>query len=90
VARYGGEEFVVILPKTKKAKAIEVAKKLRRGIEQTRFPNVSPEETGAQVTISIGVSTFPDDAQTTEELIEKADQGLYRAKAAGRNQVVAA
>lgn len=90
VARYGGEEFVVVLPKTKKAKAVEVAKKLRRAIEQTRFPNLSPEAEGPRVTISVGVSTFPDDAQTTEELIEKADQGLYRAKAAGRNQVVSA
>lgn len=82
--RYGGEEFLAILPGTNQAGAIIVAERLRHSIEQLTVD-------GLRVTISIGVATIPAlDAHRPDLLIEAADQALYRAKHAGRNQVVAA
>ncbi len=82
--RYGGEEFLAILPGTSQAGAIIVAERLRHAIEQM-------EVDGLKVTISIGVATVPDlDVRTPAALVEAADGALYRAKRAGRNQVIAA
>ncbi len=85
-ARYGGEEMVLIAPETTKEQGIELAEKIRAGVEAYQF-SVGRETT--QVTVSIGVATFPQDAQTNLDLINKADQTLYAAKARGRNRVVA-
>lgn len=87
--RYGGEEFALILPETKKAQAMMIAEKLRQKIEETHFFNQEAQPLG-HLTISIGVATFPDDSTRSDELIQKADAGLYRAKAEGRNRVVGA
>jgi diguanylate cyclase (GGDEF)-like protein/PAS domain S-box-containing protein len=82
--RYGGEEFLAILPGTDQAGAIIVAERLRHSIEQMTVD-------GLRVTISIGVATIPAlDVSRPELLIEAADRALYRAKRAGRNQVIAA
>jgi diguanylate cyclase (GGDEF)-like protein/PAS domain S-box-containing protein len=82
--RYGGEEFLAILPGTDQAGAIIVAERLRHSIEQMTVE-------GLRVTISIGVATIPAlDVHRPELLIEAADRALYRAKRAGRNQVIAA
>jgi len=82
--RYGGEEFLAILPGTGQAGAIIVSERLRHSIEQM-------EVDGLKVTISIGLATIPElDAKTPETMIEAADSALYRAKRAGRNQVIAA
>ncbi|MBK6690168.1 MAG: diguanylate cyclase [Deltaproteobacteria bacterium] len=88
VARYGGEEFAVILPRTGKAEAIEVARKLRRSVEQADFPRAYLQPLG-RITISCGVATAPDDAQHLEELVKKADLALLSAKQGGRNRVFA-
>lgn len=85
--RYGGEEFALILPETKKVQAMMIAEKLRQKIEETHFFNQEAQPLG-HLTISVGVATFPDDSIQTTELIQKADAGLYRAKAEGRNRVV--
>jgi diguanylate cyclase (GGDEF)-like protein len=82
-ARYGGEEMAVIFPATEKKVAFDVAERMRRVVEGSRFPGL-PE--GVRVTISLGVATYPQDAQAPEELVEKADQALYRAKHSGRNR----
>jgi diguanylate cyclase (GGDEF)-like protein len=82
-ARYGGEEFAVILPDTPRTGAFVVADRIRRHIEQ-RFKR---SRKSAAVTISGGVACFPEDAATPEELIQKADQGLYRSKAEGKNRI---
>ena len=89
VARFGGEEFVIILPEIDKAHALTVAEKLRRAIEGTTFPRAKSQP-GGKITISIGLSSYPEDAMIGEELIELADKGLYLAKSQGRNRVCVA
>jgi len=82
--RYGGEEFAVMLPDCPRTKALELAEQLRKRIEKETIL-LRREET--HITVSIGVATFPKDAQTKEELIQNADQALYKAKGGGRNRV---
>ena len=84
VCRYGGEEFCVLLPDCTKENAKQLAEKVRKKIEQEKIV-LRRQETN--ITVSIGVSTFPKDAQMKEELIYKADHALYRAKEEGRNRV---
>jgi diguanylate cyclase (GGDEF)-like protein len=82
VCRYGGEEFVVILPQTDKQKAALAAERHRMAVEKHRF------EYGP-LTISLGVASFPDDADHEADLLFRADFALYQAKNKGRNQVCA-
>jgi diguanylate cyclase (GGDEF)-like protein len=86
-ARYGGEEFAVVLPETPRTGAFVVADRIRSRIEQ-HFKRRRSAATG--VTISGGVASFPDDANSVEELIQRADQALYRSKAAGKNRITLA
>jgi len=88
-ARYGGEELAIILPETDKAGAAVLAEKLRRAVENNLFFD-DKQKVLSHLTISLGVASYPEDAQTREELVEKADQALYRAKSLGRNRVVLA
>ena len=81
VARYGGEEFVVLLPDSNHEQALHIAEKLRAAIKETALGDI-------HLTISIGVATFPDDAQTEPALIDAADRALFAAKRAGRDRVV--
>lgn len=87
-ARYGGEEFVIVLPETDLSGAIQVASRIRRGVEQARFFAGSPRQV-EHLTISIGVAIYSQDAHSKRELIEAADAALYIAKGKGRNQVIA-
>ena len=85
VCRYGGEEMSIILPNIGYQDAIFTAEKLCKTIaEQNIHTN---NDKIAKVTISLGVATYPKDAQTTQDLIKIADDRLYKAKANGRNQV---
>jgi len=87
-ARYGGEEFVVILPGCDTAAAGRVAESIRRAIEETALPHAKGER--GVVTVSVGVASTSDiPADSVEALIAAADANLYKAKAAGRNRVVA-
>ena len=86
VCRYGGEEMGIILPNTSDEEALYSAKRMNKAIAEKSF-YLNSTDTG-NVTISVGVATFPDDAVTAQELIEHADKGLYYAKEHGRNQVV--
>lgn len=85
-ARYGGEEFVVILPNTHTDGARLIAEEIRRAVYQLKRPHKrSPE---AVVTISLGVATGNADCRIIhEDLLKRADQALYLAKANGRNRV---
>jgi diguanylate cyclase (GGDEF)-like protein len=85
VARYGGEEFAAILPETAESEAFAIATRIRQAVAAR--PLAISETEGVELTISIGLAVFPDDATAEEGLVERADQSLYAAKAAGRNRV---
>lgn len=85
IGRYGGEEFIVLLPGSDLAGAREAGERLRRAIETLEFRN---PVTGRHSTISIGLATLEAEAIDPVELIRRADQALYEAKATGRNCVV--
>jgi diguanylate cyclase (GGDEF)-like protein len=84
--RYGGEEFGVILPEAGPQNAVNFAKRLREIIAAYPFrrEDVQPE---GKLTISLGVSSFPETADSSQLLIKKADAALYNAKHQGRNRV---
>ncbi|MEW4371203.1 GGDEF domain-containing protein [Paenibacillus kandeliae] len=82
-ARKGGEEFVVLLNHCRFEQAQQTAEHLRRLVEQHSFPLLNGKQ--LHITISIGIATFP--AIEAEQLLEQADQALYRAKHEGRNRV---
>jgi diguanylate cyclase (GGDEF)-like protein len=87
VARYGGEEFVVLMGGNVED-AIEVAERVRHGVEHE---SVTENETplGSSITVSVGVAGLTEDVSSLEQLVEKADDELYRAKRAGKNRVAA-
>lgn len=83
VGRFGGEEFCIFLPETNKAGAHAVAERIRNAIENHA---IEAYDESVRTTISIGVSSFPEDSSDMEELIENADRALYEAKKQGRNR----
>lgn len=85
-ARYGGEEFAVVLPEINDTTAGQVAERIRRAVIGTPFR--LPDGREIDMTVSIGVSTYPKDADTPQEITNRADRALYTAKEAGRNRVV--
>ncbi|MGI2326454.1 sensor domain-containing diguanylate cyclase [Planococcus sp. YIM B11945] len=95
VARYGGEEFVVLMPNYGKDLALLFAETLRKRIEKHDFQiqndlDDARETLNINITLSIGVSTAPDDSDDGMALIRNADRALYiGAKQAGRNKVAA-
>ena len=84
-ARYGGEEFCLILPNFVRTEAVDLANRLRLRVAAESFL-FQGERTSA--TMSLGVSSFPQDATTPSQIVRVADERLYRAKEGGRNQVV--
>lgn len=90
VARYGGEEFAVILPDTSAEGALHVAKNIHQAVNDLKMIHCG-SKTSHYVTLSIGVTTtIPSHDLFPETLITSADQGLYKAKAQGRSQIVVA
>lgn len=85
-ARYGGEEFALLLPNTDREGALAVAEKVRSAVEQEFFYGDTTEPQ-VHKTISVGIASYPEDAQTEEDLVERADAALYLAKERGRNRV---
>jgi diguanylate cyclase (GGDEF)-like protein len=86
VARYGGDEFVVILPETGVADARRVAERVRAGIARCEFTG-GRENLRLNLTASFGVASFPEHAQSPQQLIIAADTAMYEAKAASKNCV---
>lgn len=84
--RYGGEEFCVMLPDTASAGALHVAERLRAAVENHTF---KAYDESIKITVSAGVSVFPQDASDVSQLIDCADQAMYKAKNEGRNRVCA-
>jgi two-component system, cell cycle response regulator len=79
VARYGGEEFAIILPEVSRPKAIEIAER-----------HLSKVDELAKVGMSFGVASYPDDASSSTELVERADRALLKAKESGKHRVLSA
>jgi diguanylate cyclase (GGDEF)-like protein len=88
VARYGGEEFAVIMADTPEEEALKIAERIRREIEKTYFEGEENQPNG-KLTASIGISVYPDKAKSDLELINSADDALYRAKFFNKNRVEA-
>jgi diguanylate cyclase (GGDEF)-like protein len=93
VARYGGEEFAIVLPDTDLKGAVNVAEQVRQAVEELAQPHES-SQTAEYVTLSLGVATISNVSDVDikliiRQLIEYADQALYKAKANGRNQTQA-
>ncbi len=84
LARYGGDEFIVMCPEIKKQEAARILGNLLHDLEMYDFTR-GPKK--VQVTFSAGVSSYPDDATSSVDLIKAADAALYEAKDAGRNTV---
>jgi len=82
--RYGGEEFCVILPDTNQDGAQYAAERIRQAAENAL---IKVYDAKVNITVSIGVATYPDHAKKADELIDKADWALYRAKKQGRNRI---
>jgi len=86
LCRYGGEEFSMLLPETSKRKARDIAEEIRKAVEKE---TIELRRLRTNISVSIGVAVFPEDARVQDELILKADERLYMAKRHGRNRVVA-
>lgn len=83
VARYGGDEFVMLLPCTGRGNAAAAAERIRAIIENCTFPRRK------KLTVSMGVASFPVDAEDAGDVVARADEALYAAKKMGKNRAVA-
>ncbi len=81
-ARYGGEEFALVLIEADSSGAAEVAERIRAEVAAAHADLEDP------LTVSVGVATFPDDARTKDELLDKAAWAMHAAKRGGRDRVV--
>jgi len=86
IARFGGEEFLLILVKTSLPDAVVVSERIRKSIGKFSFGDLSPD---LHMTVSIGVAAYQSGEQI-EDLLDRADAALYRAKESGRNRVESA
>lgn len=86
--RYGGDEFIVLLPETRKEPAIEVAHRLLNKLRKTTHR--LNDQVLLNVRASFGVATFPEDGGTAHEILQSADEMMYRVKASTRDNVAAA
>ena len=86
LARYGGEEFIIILPQTSASEARVIGERIRRTVERFEFGH-GPGGEPLHLTVSIGISCYPDNGRPESELVETVDKALYDAKGKGRNLV---
>jgi diguanylate cyclase (GGDEF)-like protein len=86
--RFGGEEFIIIFPETSLSIIYKRAEELREGVKQmtVQYKGKSLDN----ITISLGISLFPEHGKTAELLLQAADKALYLAKARGRDRVMVA
>ncbi len=86
LCRYGGEEFIIILPNTTEREAHNIAERMRVEIEGARFGGQNNVPL-LHVTVSVGITSYPENGLSEEELINAVDQAMYRAKGSGKNTV---
>ncbi|MCH5138470.1 diguanylate cyclase [Clostridiaceae bacterium UIB06] len=86
ISRNGGEEFSVLLLNCPAAHALKIAERIRKNVEGNKF--YSSDKVSINITISIGISTYPNITSNIDTLLEHADTALYEAKRTGRNKVV--
>jgi diguanylate cyclase (GGDEF)-like protein len=84
IARIGGDEFVVLLPEADHKHALEAGERIRSAAANTSFDR---EGERINMTVSIGIASYPDDGEGLEEIMENADRALYKSKKTGRNRV---
>ncbi|MBI4834826.1 MAG: GGDEF domain-containing protein [Planctomycetes bacterium] len=85
--RYGGEEFMVILPETETSIVQGIGEKIKNAVASFPFIDTTDNERG-HLTISVGITTYPNSADNGNALIVQADEALYQAKRKGKNQVL--
>ncbi len=88
VARLGGEEFVIVLPSATEETAVVVAKRILDAVASTPFEKLAVQP--LSVTVSLGAAVTDQAGETVDSLLQRADQALYAAKAAGRNRMIIA
>jgi len=86
-ARYGGEEFSVILPETSEEETLVVAERIRESVEKHSFKTEDNKPIN-NLSVTIGLSSFPDKTKDKKKLIDTADSALYKGKRSGKNCVV--
>jgi len=86
-ARVGGEEFAVVLPNTSGEAALAIAERIRREIFENQVVLNDEQKSTIEVSVSIGLATYPRSGQSAKELFHQADMALYNAKQGGRNRV---
>lgn len=86
LSRYGGEEFVIVMPETNKETASHVAERLR---EKISVEEIAIHDGGRiAITISLGIASFPEDGDSSVDLLIAADDRLYKAKKEGKNRII--
>ncbi len=85
IARFGGEEFAVIMPQTNKEEAFLVTERIRQAVREL-IPKNWKKYPKEAITVSIGISSFPEDGVNRKELIRSADRALYRSKIEGKDR----
>jgi diguanylate cyclase (GGDEF)-like protein len=85
--RYGGDEIIILLPQATGAEAQRLAQRLSQELAELRIPVPFSKTRELRVTMSIGISTFPQDAATMDAMLEKADDALYWVKSHGRGKI---
>lgn len=88
ISRNGGEEFSVLLIDCYTTQAIKIAERIRTAVEQHKF--ILSSSIKVNITISVGIATFPDNSLDVKELLREADKALYEAKQKGRNRIIVA
>jgi diguanylate cyclase (GGDEF)-like protein len=88
VSRFGGDEFALVLPDTGGEGAYAVGERIRERIAAHRF--LTGDGLDIHLTVSVGVATLPDVANSSEELVQAADKAMYRVKDSGKNGILAA
>lgn len=88
VSRNGGEEFSILMTDCPRDKVLEVAERIRETVQDHKFYLIDGQK--INITVSIGVSIYPDIVNDINMIVQKADEALYKAKSTGRNRVILA